>query len=174
MAIVTIMSFTASAGAAIKSLCMKTITAIVLFLTPLLPLILMLGAAMVADTYAGRKSARILAKRQGKDPDKVVTSRKTKNGLARKMILYIGIMLFAHLASYIFIDDIIAHYWESPVSHPFSVGTMIILLSLEYDSIDEKVKRVDGIGITKRIKNAIRKFKNAIKVGKDVNDLNDQ
>lgn len=157
-------------GVFLYGLVTKISKVVAVFMIPVLPLFLLVGIGVAFDTYAGRWSAKKIAIRDGKDPNIVVTSRKTKNGVIKKICIYLSVLLFSHFASVIFVDDLIKHYVNIPVDHPFTVATCLILLSMEYDSIDEKIKWVDGIGVTQRIKNFIKKLKAIIKLGSDVNN----
>ena len=154
-----------------KVICSKLLGLLILFLTPLLPLIFVTGLAIGFDTFVGRWAAKKVAIVKGLDVSKFVTSRKTKNGVIRKLLFYNAVLIMGGILDIVFMGDLIHYFFKIPIDNfVFSKLTCGILLLLEYDSIDEKVKIVTKVSVTQRIVRFVKKAKKAINVGKDFND----
>ena len=128
------------------------------FISPLLPLALLVTFASVIDTFVGRWYAR--------QKNEVVTSRKTRVGLMRKLIIYFTALLFCYMVDNFMINEITRNYiWFDWAFTKFSAS---LLIWIEYTSIDEKIKWVKGKGITDRIVEFGKSLKRLVKFKKEV------
>lgn len=158
-----------------KMIGIKIIDVLLLFLTPLLPLVFLVGIGIFIDTLVGRWAAKKVAVKNRINVDSFVTSRKTKNGVIRKMIIYNGVLITGSIIDNILVGDLIQYYFTiTPENYVFTKIICGGLLLLEYDSIDEKVKIVTSVSITQRIKKFIRRAKSLINVGKDFNETHNK
>ena len=128
------------------------------FISPLLPLALLVTFASVIDTFVGRWYAR--------QKNEIVTSRKTRVGLMRKLIIYFTALLFCYMVDNFMINEITRNYiW---FDWAFTKFIASLLIWIEYTSIDEKIKWVKGKGITDRIIEFGKSLKRLVKFKKEV------
>ena len=127
------------------------------FISPLLPLALLVTFASVIDTFVGRWYAR--------QTNVLVTSRKTRLGLMRKLIIYFTALVFSYLVDRFMINEITRNYIWFDFAFTKFVATLLIWI--EYTSVDEKIKWVKGKGITDRIVEFGRALKSLIKFKDD-------
>jgi hypothetical protein len=127
------------------------------FISPLLPLALLVTFASVIDTFVGRWYAR--------QTNVIVTSRKTRLGLMRKLIIYFTALMFSFLVDRFMINEIARNYIWFDFAFTKFVATLLIWI--EYTSVDEKIKWVKGKGITDRIIEFGRALKSLIKFKDD-------
>ena len=127
------------------------------FISPLLPLALLVTFASVIDTFVGRWYAR--------QTNEVVTSRKTRLGLMRKLIIYFTALVFSFLVDRFMINEIMRNYIWFDFAFTKFVATLLIWI--EYTSVDEKIKWVKGKGITDRIIEFGKALKSLIKFKDD-------
>jgi hypothetical protein len=116
---------------------------IVLFLTPIAPLMLTIGIAVIADTIIGRKAAKKKAIDEFKDVDLEVTSRKTRDGLVPKLIGYQVAVITMFILDDYAINEMVMNFV------PFAyLATKIVggfLIWIEWTSINESYKKMHGI-----------------------------
>jgi hypothetical protein len=129
------------------------------FISPLFSLAVLVTFAAVIDTFVGRWYA--------KQKGEIVTSRKTRLGLMRKLIIYFTALLFCFLVDKFMINEITRNYiW---FDWAFTKFIASLLIWIEYTSVDEKIKWIKGKGITDRIiefgksLKALIKFKDEVK-----------
>ena len=128
------------------------------FVSPLFPLMLLVSIMTLIDTWVGRW----YAKRQGE----VITSRKTRLGLTRKLIIYFLVVFVSYLVDFTIINEIAKNYiW---FDWAFTKFFTLVLLWIEYTSIDEKVKWAYGRGLTDRVVDFAKSLKKIIGFTKDV------
>ena len=122
------------------------------FVSPLFPLMLLVSIMTLIDTWVGRW----YAKKQGE----VITSRKTRLGLTRKLIIYFLVVFVSYLVDYTIINEIAKNYiW---FDWAFTKFFTLVLLWIEYTSIDEKVKWAYGRGLTDRVVDFAKSLKKII------------
>lgn len=130
---------------------------IVLFLTPIFPLMLVVGVAVFADTIIGRKAARKKATDEGKDVDVEVTSRKTREGLVPKLIGYQVAIITMFILDGFAINEVVLNYV------PFAfLATKIVggfLIWIEWTSINESYKKLKGITLNELFTNYLKSLK---------------
>lgn len=132
--------------------------AFMVFIAPLLPLALLVTFASIIDTFVGRWYAG--------QKGEVVTSRKTRLGLMRKLIIYFTALLFCFLVDKFMINEIARNYiW---FDWAFTKFIASLLMWIEYTSIDEKIKWIKGEGITDKIVKFGRSLKSLIGFKKDL------
>jgi hypothetical protein len=110
------------------------------------------------DTYVGRWYAR----RTGEK----ITSRKTRLGLTRKLIIYFLVVFVSYLIDYTIINEIAKNYiW---FDWAFTKFFTLVLLWIEYTSIDEKVKWAYGRGLTDRVIDFAKSLKKIVGFTKEI------
>jgi hypothetical protein len=128
------------------------------FISPLFPLALLVTFAAIIDTFVGRWYA--------KQKGEVVTSRKTRIGFMRKLIIYFTALLFCFLVDRFMINEIARNYiW---FDWAFTKFIASLLIWIEYTSIDEKIKWIKGEGITDKIVKFGKSLKALIGFKKDL------
>ena len=128
------------------------------FISPLFPLAILVTFAAIIDTFVGRWYA--------KQKGEVVTSRKTRIGFMRKLIIYFTALLFCFLVDRFMINEIARNYiW---FDWAFTKFIASLLIWIEYTSIDEKIKWIKGEGITDKIVKFGKSLKALIGFKKDL------
>jgi hypothetical protein len=128
------------------------------FISPLFPLALLVTFACLIDTFVGRWYA--------KKTNQEVTSRKTRIGFMRKIIIYFTALVFSYLVDRFIINEIMRNYiW---FDWAFTKFISSVLIWIEYTSVDEKIKWIKGKGITDRIVEFANGLKKIIGFGKDL------
>lgn len=123
------------------------------FISPILPLALIVTFASIIDTFCGRWYA--------KQKGELVTSRKTRLGFMRKLIIYFTALLFSYMVDKFMINEIARNYiW---FDWAFTKFIASILIWIEYTSIDEKIKWIKGEGITDKIMKFGKTLKSLVK-----------
>jgi hypothetical protein len=111
------------------------------FVSPLLPLALLVSLFSVLDTFVGRWYARQIGEQ--------ITSRKTRKGLTNKLSIYFLVLITTYLIDRTIVNEITRNYiW---FDFAFTKFFASLLIWVEYGSIDEKIKWVKGKGLTDKI-----------------------
>lgn len=132
------------------------------FISPLLPLALIVTLFCVIDTFVGRWYAKQIKEK--------ITSRKTRIGFTRKIIAYFLVLITAYLIDRFIVNEIMRNYiWFDWAFTKFFTS---VLIWIEYTSIDEKIKWVKGKGLTDRIVDFGKSLKKIIGFSKDLNPKN--
>jgi phage-related holin len=119
---------------------------------------LLVSIMTLIDTWVGRW----YAKRNGE----IITSRKTRLGLTRKLIIYFLVVFVSYLIDYTIINEITKNYiW---FDWAFTKFFTLVLLWIEYTSIDEKVKWVYGRGLTDRVVDFAKSLKKIVGFTKEI------
>lgn len=142
----------------LKSFLMTYLLSLAAFFTPVAGMVLLVTIAVVIDTFVGISHA--------KWKGEVVTSGKARIGFIRKMITYSVGLLFAFLLDHLIINDFVKLLFDK--DYLFTIVTTLFLISLEYSSVDEKVRWMSGKGITERVNSFIRNMKDIIIKAKDI------
>ena len=146
----------------IKTSAMAVLGIIVAFLTPIIPLILIVGAAIMADTLFGVLRANKLKQS--------ITSRKMSK-LISKLFLYNGaVVLFFCIEKFI-LGDIIGAFTAIPL-----ILTKLItatLLFIELTSINENYEAISGVNIWTRFKDMLHRGKELKNDLGDIKDITD-
>ena len=125
---------------------------ILAFLMPIVPLMIIVGIAIAADTIFGIIRAKKLKQK--------ITSRKMSQ-IVSKMFLYQGAVVLFYSIEHFILGDIIGLFTNIPLILTKLVTTT--LLFIELTSIAENVESTYGINFWK-------KFKEMVKRAKDVKD----
>jgi phage-related holin len=132
------------------------------FISPLLPLALIITLFIVIDTFVGRWYAR--------QKGETITSRKTRIGFTRKIITYFIVLICSYLIDRFIINEIMRNYiWFDWAFTKFFTS---VLIWIEYTSIDEKIKWIKGKGLTDRIVEFGKSLKKIIGFTKEINPKN--
>ena len=132
------------------------------FISPLLPLALIISLFIVIDTFVGRWYA--------KQKGELITSRKTRIGFCRKAVMYFTVLICAYLIDWAIVNEITRNYiW---FDFAFTKFFASILIFIEYSSVDEKIKWIKGKGLTDRIVEFGKSLKKIIGFTKEINPKN--
>ena len=132
------------------------------FISPLLPLALIISLFIVIDTFVGRWYA--------KQKGELITSRKTRIGFCRKAVMYFTVLICAYLIDWAIVNEITRNYiW---FDFAFTKFFASILIFIEYSSIDEKIKWIKGKGLTDRIMEFGKSLKKIIGFTREINPKN--
>ena len=138
----------------LKVTLLSYISVVISFFTPLVPLLLLVFFAVVADTFVGRW----YAKKQGKE----VLSKITRRGFVNKMLTYGGGLTFIFLLDRWVLNDFVMMYF--PKEYLSTLFTALFIIWIEYTSVDEKIRWQTGKGITERIFEFVKSIKKTISV----------
>lgn len=130
---------------------------IIAFLAPIIPLILVVGAAIVLDTFTGiYKSYRLKVR---------ITSKKL-SGLISKMFLYqVSLILFFCVETYV-LQDIIGVFTKIPLILTKLVTTT--LLFIELTSVNENYQAVTGNNLWLSFRELLKRAKEVSSEIKDI------
>lgn len=132
------------------------------FISPLLPLALIISLFIIIDTFVGRWYAR--------QKGEIITSRKTRIGFCRKTLFYFLVLICVYLIDKFIVNEITRNYiWFDWAFTKFFAS---ILIWIEYTSIDEKIKWIKGKGLTDRIVDFGKSLKKIIGFTKEINPKN--
>jgi hypothetical protein len=129
------------------------------FISPLLPLALLVSLFSVIDTFVGRWYARKIGEE--------ITSRKTRKGLTNKLSIYFLILITTYLIDKTIVNEITRNYiWFDYLFTKFFAS---LLIWIEYTSVDEKIKWVKGKGLTDKIIEFGKSLKKIVGFTKEIN-----
>ena len=132
------------------------------FVSPIAPLALIIALFAIMDTFVGRWYA--------KKTNEKITSRKTRIGFTRKMIAYFLVLITTYLIDRFIVNEIMRNYiWFDWAFTKFFAS---LLIWIEYTSIDEKIKWVNGKGLTDRVVEFGKSLKKMVGFSKDLNPKN--
>ena len=133
------------------SLSIKWVLLIIIsFLTPIIPLIIVVGLAIIIDTCIGIYRAYRLKE--------AVTSRKLSK-LISKLLLYNGTIIFTFITEKYLLQDIIGLFTQIPLIATKLITT--ILLFIEILSITESYRIITGINVWDKLKSMIARSERA-------------
>ena len=131
-----------------------------LYLSPIYPLMAIIGAMILADTITGRWAAKSNARKEGKDTRIEVSSKKTRDGLIPKVLGYTCTVLIVYTFDRFMLTDLMTHFFPAfPVEYSVTKSAGLILMWIEFDSIDENYYKVKGVRIKDIIAEKVKKFK---------------
>jgi hypothetical protein len=137
----------------------KVIAVFLAFMSPLAPLALIISLFSIVDTFIGRWYA--------KQKGEIITSRKTRIGLCKKLLVYFTVLLLAYLVDRFIINEIMRNYiW---FDWAFTKFFSTVLIWIEYTSIDEKIKWIKGKGLTDRVVDFAKQLKKMVGFTKNLN-----
>lgn len=142
------------------------------FLSPTVPLLMIVGLAILIDTLAGRWAASFQATKDGKIPREEVTSKKTRQGVVEKSVSYSLVVLTFYCIDYAILNEVVVTY--IPWQHLATKIVVLFICWIEYDSIDEKYYRVKGYRIKDKFHEFIRSVKKSVKSIFKFKDLFDE
>ena len=129
------------------------------FVAPLAPLALIVSIFTIIDTFVGRWYAKEIGEE--------ITSRKTRLGLCRKLLIYFTVLVVTYLIDRFIINEIMRNYiW---FDWAFTKFFSTVLIWIEYSSIDEKVKWIKGKGLTDRVVDFAKSLKKMVGFTKELN-----
>lgn len=132
------------------------------FVSPLFPLAMVITLFVILDTFVGRWYA--------KQKKQLITSRKTRIGFCRKILVYFTVLISVYLIDKFIINEILRNYiWFDWAFTKFFAS---VLIWIEYTSIDEKIKWVKGKGLTDKIMDFGKSLKKIIGFTKEINPKN--
>ena len=126
------------------SVFMKTI---LVFFSPIKPIILLVGLSTVLDTIAGIWRAKKLKEK--------VSSRKARKGLIPKLMSYIIAVLLVYTTDFFIINELVSNFIS--IDYLATKLISLALISVEVKSIDESFKAVKGCSFLQKITDIILK-----------------
>lgn len=133
---------------------------IVLFFTPLFPLMIIITISVIFDTFVGRWYA--------KTKGELITSEKTRKGITSKLMIYLSVIALFFLIDKYMVNEITTKYiW---FEYALTKFWTTFFVWVEYTSIDEKIKWSTGKGITDRVKEYIKTLKSIVYTSKSIKD----
>jgi len=137
-----------------------TIVGILLtFLTPIIPLLILVGIAIAADTIFGIIRAKKLKQK--------ITSRKMSQ-IVSKMVLYQGAVILFYSIEHFILGDIIGLFTSIPLILTKLVTST--LLFIELTSVSENIESAYGINLWKKFKEMVSRAK---QVKEELEDFKD-
>lgn len=131
-----------------------------LYLSPIYPLMALIGAMILSDTITGRWAAKHIAKTLGKDVRLEVSSKKTRDGLIPKILGYTSVIMIVYTFDRFMLTDLMTHFFPAfPVEYSVTKSAGLILMWIEFDSIDENYYKVKGVRIKDIIAEKVKKAK---------------
>ncbi|QDP51072.1 MAG: hypothetical protein Unbinned3907contig1000_15 [Prokaryotic dsDNA virus sp.] len=126
------------------SVFMKTI---LVFFSPIKPIILLVGLSTILDTIAGIWRAKKLKEK--------VSSRKARKGLVPKLVSYIVAVLLVYTTDFFIINELVSNFIS--IDYLATKLIALALISVEVKSIDESFKAVKGCSFLEKITSIILK-----------------
>ncbi len=102
-------------------------------LMPIVPLLLLIGFAILLDTIFGIMAAK-------KHNKKIVSTKFSR--IVSKSIVYMSLVLLAYGMDYILINDIFLNYFKINLLFTKIVGIGIVVV--EFFSVDEKIRSLNN------------------------------
>jgi len=134
-----------------------------LFLSPIHFILGLVGLAIFVDTFYGRKTARIVAIRNGKDPRIEVKSKITRERLSAKMLVYNACIISCFILDKNIMNDLVMYFFTTfPIHFAVTKFVGLVFLFIEVDSIDENYYKIKGVRLKDLFKKKIGHFKNSL------------
>jgi hypothetical protein len=131
-----------------------------LYLAPIQTMMILIGVFIIIDTIMGVWSAAELAKKEGKSPRSVISSRKLRDGFLSKIIIYQTSLILLFVLDSYFLNDIVKFFFKDlPITFIITKILGVMLIVIEATSIEEKIYRVKGVKLSELILNNINKMK---------------
>tara|TARA_R110002167_G_scaffold322817_1_gene528680 strand:+ start:136 stop:606 length:471 start_codon:yes stop_codon:yes gene_type:complete len=128
------------------------------FFLPISGILILIGVSVILDTITGVwKSYKLKTK---------VTSRKLSAVISKILLYEVTVMLF-YLIDYYILNDIVLTFFS--VSLLTTKILALVLVSIEVISINENVKKVNGLDIWSSLKNLFARAKEVTQDFKDIN-----
>ena len=143
-----------------KEILFKVVMTGVACLAPIHTLIFLITCAILIDTWFGRWAAAHEARRLGVPVREFVTSNKTRRGVISKFIGYnIALIMMFCLDKYLLQEILLWILPGVPIAYLCTKIVGLIILWIEFDSIDEKFYRVKGVTLKSQIISRIKVLK---------------
>jgi len=133
--------------------------ALVLFFSPLFPIMLSVGIMTIVDTYFGIRAS----KKQGFK----FTSKKLRNGWISKTISYQTTLVLLFLIDNWVFNELVLNYFPTPFIITKLLGVMLILI--EFTSINESSEILFKKSFNEHIREQLKRIFN---IKSKINDLN--
>lgn len=143
----------------LKNSCTMVAGIILAFLAPIVPLLILVGIAIAADTIFGIIRAKKLKQK--------ITSRKMSQ-IVSKMVLYQGAVILFYSIEHFILGDIIGLFTSIPL-----ILTKLVtatLLFIELTSVSENIESAYGINLWKKFKQMLTRAK---QVKEELEDFKD-
>lgn len=138
------------------SLGYKLVAVIFAFLVPIHGVLLAVGMFILADTVIGIWKAKKLKEK--------ITSRRLSNVIQKMFVYQLVVITFFCLGHFI-INDIVKQFIN--IDYLMTKIVAVILISIEFYSIDESFEQATGKGIFTRLTDLIKKYKDVRKEVKE-------
>ena len=120
---------------------------ILVFFSPIKPIVLLVGLSTIIDTIIGIWRAKKLKE--------TISSRKARKGLIPKLFSYVTAVLLVYTTDFFIINELVSNF----ISIDFLSTKLIALalISVEVKSIDESFKAVKGCSFLQKITDIVLK-----------------
>jgi hypothetical protein len=125
----------------IKDYLLSFLKFILVYLTPVFPIMIVIGVVVLADTYYGRKAARARKEK--------VTSKNTRAGLIPKMLGYQIAIITLFIIDVWAVNEIVINYVPFTYMLTKIAGSFIIWI--EWTSINESYEDIHGYTLNSKI-----------------------
>jgi hypothetical protein len=143
-----------------KEIAFKVFMAGVACLAPIHTLIFLITCAILIDTWFGRWAAAHEARKLGVPVREFVTSNKTRRGIISKFIGYNVALILMFILDKYFLQELLLWILPGvPVLFLITKIVGLIILWIEFDSVDEKYYRVKGVTLKSLIVSRIKILK---------------
>lgn len=143
-----------------KELLIKAGYAGLLFFAPIHTLMFLITCAIIIDTFFGRWAAAHKARQEGIPVREAVTSSKTRKGIIAKFIGYNGAIIFTFLVDKFILHEIVLLIFPGiGIQYLITKIVALLIIWIEFDSIDESWYRVKGVTLKSLIIKKLRSVK---------------
>jgi hypothetical protein len=132
----------------ITAMCGKLIFSIWAFISPIQVVLLAVGMFIISDTVLGIWKAKKIGE---------TISSKRMADVIRKMLVYQLVVITFYCIDYAIIHDIV--YEIVNIHFALTKAVALVLISIEFFSMDESFKAATGKGLLERLTDIVNKYK---------------
>ena len=123
------------------------------FISPIAGVLIAVGAFVFLDTIIGLWKAKVIKQK--------ITSRRL-SGVINKMLVYQLTVITFFILGHFIVNDIVKEFID--IDYAMTKIIAVVLISIEFFSIDESFKAATGKGLLQRLMDLISKYKTNKKV----------
>ena len=143
-----IINETTSLWSKIMAMCGKLLFTIWAFISPIQVVLLAVGMFIIADTVLGVWKAKKIGE---------TISSKRMADVIRKMLVYQLVVITFYTIDFAIIHDIV--YEVVNIHFALTKAVALVLISIEFFSMDESFKAATGKGLLERLTDIVHKYK---------------
>jgi len=119
------------------------------FISPIFGVLIAVGAFVILDTVIGLWKAKVIKEDWN--------SKRLREGLVNKMLVYQLTVITFFILGHFIVTDIVKQFID--VDYAMTKIVAVILISIEFFSIDESFKTATSKGLLERFNELIQKYK---------------